>query len=399
MAMLQSVKNYYHLLQAIRAIKKYNNPAGSLIVIGVTGTDGKTTTASLIYHILRENGVKAALISTVAAYIGDKKYDTGFHVSTPDSNTLQSYIAKVKKAGMTHLVLEVTSHALDQHRVHGINFSIGVLTNITHEHLDYHKTMERYMAAKAKLFLASQVAVLNRDDNSYEYMKKRLGTKKIISYGIDQNADITPENHRFKTKLVGKFNIYNSLAAITVADILELDSAKTLKAIEEFTPPEGRVDIVYNEDFKVIIDFAHTPNGIKNILEAIREDKKLGKVIHVFGSAGERDRSKRPLMGKVAGELADTIILTSEDPRRESPEKIAEEIKSGMKIDKQNVKIIIDRQQAITEAIALAKTGDVVVITGKGHEQSMNMGNGEESWSDHEAVRKALELRELRTLR
>lgn len=389
--MLQSAKNYIHLLKAIRAVKKYNNPANGLIVIGVTGTDGKTTTASLIYHILKESGVKVALISTVAAYIGDKKYDTGFHVSTPQSAMLQAYIAKVKKAGMTHLVLEVTSHALDQHRVHGINFEVGVLTNVTHEHLDYHKTMEKYMAAKAKLLLASRVAVLNRDDDSYNYMKKRLEGKTIISYGLKDNTDVNPKNHSFKTKLVGTFNTYNSLAALAVSDILEIDPHKVQKAIESFKPPEGRVDVIYDESFKVIIDFAHTPNGIKNILEAMKETVKSGNIIHVFGSAGRRDSSKRPMMGKISSELADTIILTSEDPRNESPEKIAEEIRSGMPIDKQNVRIITDRQDAITQAVALAKKGDIVIITGKGHEQSMNIGHGEEHWSDHEAVVKALE--------
>ncbi len=393
MPMLQSAKNYYHLLQAIRAVRKYNRPANSLTVIGVTGTDGKTTTSSLIYHILKEAGVKVALISTVAAYIGDKKYDTGFHVSTPDPATLQSYIAKVKKAGMTHLVLEVTSHALDQHRVHGISFSIGVLTNITHEHLDYHKTMERYMAAKAKLFLASRVAILNRDDNSFSYMRSRLKGKTIISYGLKDTADVNPSNHSFKTSLIGEFNTYNSLAAFAVADTLQIDPTITRKAIESFKPPEGRVDVVYNEAFKVIIDFAHTPNGVKNILEAVKSDMKKGKIIHVFGSAGLRDRSKRPLMGKVSSELADMIILTSEDPRTESPEKIAQEIRMGMPHDRKDVQIITDRQQAITQAIALADNDDVVLITGKGHEQSMNMGKGEKSWSDYEAVTKALDAK------
>jgi UDP-N-acetylmuramoyl-L-alanyl-D-glutamate--2,6-diaminopimelate ligase len=388
--MLQSAKNYFHLLQAIRAVRKYKSPAHDLIIIGVTGTDGKTTTSSLIYHILRNAGYKTALISTVAAYIEDKKYDTGFHVSTPDSSTLQSYIAKAKKSGVTHIVLEVTSHALDQHRIYGIPFAIGVLTNITHEHLDYHKTMANYMKAKAKLLERAGVAVINRDDDSYKFMLSRLKDKKIVSYGLHTSADSNLSNHSFKTQLPGKFNQQNILAALTVADILEIDPRKAISAVSTFKLPEGRIDVVYDKDFKIIIDFAHTPNALKNILETLKDQVSSGKIIHVFGSAGQRDVSKRPLMGEISRKLSDIIILTSEDPRGESPEKIAEDIKSGMREVNQTILFEPDRQLAITKAIQLAQKGDIVIITGKGHEKSMNMGKGEKEWSDHEAVNKAL---------
>jgi len=391
--MLQPAKNYYHLLQAIRAVRKYKNPSNDLTIIGVTGTDGKTTTSSLIYHILRRAGYKTALISTVAAYIEDKKYDTGFHVSTPESLTLQSYIAKAKKAGVTHIVLEVTSHALDQYRVYGISFAIGVLTNISHEHLDYHKTMENYMLSKAKLLERSSVAILNRDDDSYTFMLNRLKNKKVVSYGLGANADSNLTNHPFKTQLPGKFNQQNILAALTVADILEIDPQKAASAVSSFKLPEGRIEVVYDKDFKVVIDFAHTPNAIKNILETFKSDVSLGRIIHVFGSAGQRDKSKRPLMGEISRKLSDIIILTSEDPRGESPEKIAEDIKSGMKGNVQNLFFEADRQQAINLAIHMAKKGDIVIITGKGHEKSMNFGHGEAAWSDQDAVKKALENR------
>ncbi len=388
--MLQSAKNYYHLLQAVRAVNKYNNPSRDITIIGVTGTDGKTTTSSLIYHILKNSGFKTALISTVAAYIEDKKYDTGFHVSTPDSMILQSYIAKAKKVGVTHIVLEVTSHALDQHRVYGIPFRIGVLTNVSHEHLDYHKTMDNYILAKAKLLERADVAVINRDDDSYQFMVKHLRNKKVVSYGLHNNADSTLSNHPFKTHLPGNFNKQNILAALTVADILEIDPKMAANAVSSFTLPEGRIEVVYDKDFTVIVDFAHTPNALKNILETIKDNHESGRIIHVFGSAGKRDVSKRPLMGEVSSRFSDIIILTSEDPRGEPPEKIADAIKSGMKDKNQHVIFIGDRQQAINHALKSAEKGDTVIITGKGHEKSMNVGHGEKAWSDHEAVEKAL---------
>jgi len=388
--MLQKAKNYYHLLQAVRAVRKYKNPSSGLTIIGVTGTDGKTTTASLIHHILKETGQRTALISTVAAYIDDKRYDTGLHTSTPDSLVLQSYIAKAKRAGVTHLVLEVTSHALDQHRVYGIHFNIGVLTNISHEHLDYHKSIQKYMDVKARLLINSDVAVINHDDSSYSFMSQKLEGKKVVSYGLTTSANSNLINHRFKTDLLGDFNKLNILAALTVVDILGIDPGKSSAAIASFKLPVGRIDKVYDKDFKIIIDFAHTPNALDNILKTFKNGENKGRIIHVFGSAGGRDLSKRPLMGEASGKYSDIIILTSEDPRTESPEKIAEDIRSGIDKDHQNISFINDRQQAISNAIRQAKKDDIVIITGKGHEKSMNMGHGEETWSDYKAVEGAL---------
>jgi len=390
--MLQALKNYYHLVQAVSASLQYGKPAAGLTIIGVTGTDGKTTTASLLYHMLKETGHKTALISTVGAYIGDKEYDTGFHVSTPHSSHLQSYIAKAKKAGVTHLVLEVTSHALDQYRVFTIPFKVGVLTNVSREHLDYHKTMENYMTAKAKLLLSSEIAVINKDDKSYEFMKQKLKGKQVVTYGL-KTADVTPENHPFPTISLSEFNISNTLAALAVCDSLGVDQKAAVTALTTFTLPIGRVETVYNQDFRVIIDFAHTPNALENILKDIRKEKKGGRLIHVFGSAGQRDKGKRPLMGKASSEYADMSIITSEDPRNESQESITEDITSGMKDGKSEVWVIADRQQAITTAISMAQKHDIVLITGKGHERSMNTGNGEEPWSEHTAVEKALKER------
>lgn len=388
--MFQRIKNYFHLLQAVLTVRKYDYPASDMVVVGVTGTDGKTTTASLIYHILATAGYKVALISTVAAYIGGKKYDTGLHTSTPDSSVLQAYISKAKKLGTTHLVLEVTSHALDQRRVHGIQFEVGILTNVTHEHLDYHHTMDNYLAAKAKLLLSSRVAVINRDDSSFTYMSQRLGGKKVVSYGLHSNADVNPSNHRYKTSLPGEFNQSNILAALAASDVLGIDPTESLNAVSTFKLPEGRMDTVYDKNFKIIIDFAHTPNSLQNILSTIKSESSGGRIIHVFGSAGKRDTDKRPLMGKTSSGFADIIILTSEDTRGEPFAKISEEIRSGITSKKVEVLVIESRQDAITQAVRLAKKGDVVIVTGKGHEKSMNLGHKEESWSDYKAVEEAL---------
>jgi len=391
--MFQSIKNYYHLLQAIIALIRYGFPANGMTVIGVTGTDGKTTTASMIYHILNETGHKTALISTVAAYIDGKKLDTGFHVSTPDSMHLQAYIAKAKEAGSTHLVLEVTSHALDQNRVWGVPLAVGVLTNISYEHLDYHKTMKAYTKAKLKLLMQAKIAIINADDSSYEFVARKLRRKNVITYAQKNDAMITVKDHPFKSNVVGSYNTSNALAALAVGEILGIDRKTAADAISTFILPEGRYEVVYDKGFKIIVDFAHTPHAIESVLTAVREDGVKGRLIHVFGSAGERDKGKRPMMGKLSQKLADWSIITSEDVRHESPETIATEILSGMSKTNDHIDSIIDRQDAITRAVTMATQGDVIIITGKGHEKSMNIGKGEETWSDQEAVKRALKYK------
>ncbi|MBI4096946.1 MAG: UDP-N-acetylmuramoyl-L-alanyl-D-glutamate--2,6-diaminopimelate ligase [Candidatus Levybacteria bacterium] len=394
--MWQETKNIYHFFQAVLASIIYGFPANDLTVIGVTGTDGKTTTSSLIYHILKKAGYKTAVISTVSAIIDGKEYDTGFHVTTPSSFMIQSYLRKAKEAEVKYVVLEVTSHALDQYRVWGIPFKIGVLTNVTHEHLDYHKTYEEYLETKLKLLRMAEVAVVNRDDESFKKIsnvKYQMSNIKWVTFGLHENADINPVTFSFKTKLIGDYNTYNILAAVAACQNLGFPDEVIRKAIADFTPPKGRAEVVYDDGFTVMVDFAHTPNSLSQILQTLRKElPKNARLIHVFGSAGERDAKKRPLMGRESSRFADIIFLTSEDPRSESPEKIMEEIAEG--IDKEEYTNILykaaDRQEAINEAIKIARKGDVVLITGKGHEQSMNFGSGEVPWSDHEAVRKAL---------
>lgn len=409
--MWQDIKNIYHFFQAILALIVYGFPGRGVTIIGVTGTDGKTTTASLIYHILQTAGYKTALVSTVGAIINGKSSDLGFHITTPGRFAVQSYIKQAKKAGAKYIVLEVTSHALDQHRVFGIPFAVGVVTNITREHLDYHKTYERYVHAKAKLLRKAKIAILNKDDHSYQRLKKHelKKDKTIVTYGFKTDSTVNPHMFPFQTKLIGKFNRYNILAAIATLRAVNIPDEVIRKGIASFKPPIGRQEIVYNKNFMVIIDFAHTPNSFASILPEIKKITKK-RLIHVFGTAGKRDAVKRPEMGKISARYADIMILTAEDPRNEPIEKINQEIMSGIhpssftiikydtfkqtsekiKDGKKYIVLIPDRKEALQFAIALANKGDIVITTGKSHEKSINYGKGEEPWSEYAVVTEAL---------
>jgi len=378
---MQKLKNIYHLFQAVLANLWYGFPSHKLKVIGVTGTDGKTTTTHLIAHILKTTGKKISFISTISASVAGQESDIGFHVTTPSPFALQKLLKRSADNNDEYFVLETTSHALDQNRVWGINYEVGVITNITHEHLDYHKTYEEYVKTKLKLLKIAKIGIKNTD--------------KIVNI-VKQIPNLT------------KYNKYNYSSAYTVCKELGLSDEIILKALKTFELPKGRLDLVYDKDFKVIIDFAHTPNGFIQLLPAIRKLylKKGGRLIHVFGSAGLRDFTKRPLMGKASGRSCDLIILTEEDYRTEDPIKICQEIASGLE-DEKTVKInynqlincsersysvIVNREKAIREAIKIAKVGDVVVLTGKGHEKSLCRGKTEEPWDEYKAVEKALKL-------
>src|SRR3989344_3729942 len=401
--MWQTVKNIYHFLVAFLANLWLGFPSKNIIVIGVTGTDGKTTTTSLIHYILKSSGLNSSMISSIGAEINGKKYPLPFHVTTLPPFALQKFI---KKAAGTktknYLVLEVTSHSLDQFRVFGISFEIGVITNVTREHLDYHKTYENYVKAKIKLLEMSKIAVLNEDDESFTIIEKELDKiiskkPKIITYGSKKSSDINPIDFKYKSKLVGQFNRYNILAGIAVCVNLGIKKEKIIDAVGAFNSPLGRQDVVYDNNFIVMIDFAHTPNSFKEILSFLRKKVK-GRIIHVFGAAGQRDALKRPEMGKISSEYSDIAIVTAEDPRSENIEKITDEVISGIKNSRDRIKNntllrISDRQKAITEAIKMAKKDDAVLLTGKSHEKSMNYGKGEEPWDEYEAVRKALRVR------
>ncbi len=403
-------------------------PARKLTVIGVTGTDGKTTTTSLIHGILREAGVRAGMISTVSAVIGGEELDTGFHVTTPDAHDVQYYLSQMVEAGLTHVVLETTSHGWAQHRVDACEFDIGVVTNITHEHLDEHGSYEAYRAAKARLFLSlaataqkkqgnPRLGILNRDDQSFEYLDGLVAVNKL-NYGINEGADVQATNIRLKAEgaefqiegkglrvaissgMEGLHNISNCLAALSTTVFgLGIPPATAVKAIAKVPRVPGRMErIEMGQDFTAIVDFAHTPNALRVTLETahmLRQTASTGgRVIAVFGSAGLRDRAKRRMMAEVSTQLADLTILTAEDPRTESLDAILEEMASSARSlggrENETFWRVPDRGEAIRLAVRLAKPGDIVLACGKGHEQSMCFGKVEHAWDDRTAMRAAL---------
>ncbi|QQS43775.1 UDP-N-acetylmuramoyl-L-alanyl-D-glutamate--2,6-diaminopimelate ligase [Candidatus Roizmanbacteria bacterium] len=397
---VQKLKNQFHLLKAILANTYYGAPSNRLTVIGVTGTDGKTTTSSLIYHILKSAGKKVSVITTVSAVIGGKSYDTGFHTTTPSPFTVQKFLHDAVKEGDEYFVLETTSHALDQYRVYGVDFTYGVITNVTHEHLQYHKTYENYVHAKAKLLKWAKHAFINRDDRSYEILAGIVDQSKTKTYGLLEKSDYQFDISEKIGKPLAHFNLYNFLAAYAVCSSIGLAEDVIFNAMKSYVLPEGRMEVVYDGDFKVIVDFAHTPNALHEALPSVRaECVKKGRLIHIFGAAAFRDDAKRPLMGQESGKYADLTIITEEDYRTEDPEKIAREIAVGLKKEGftvvkseefgKQVKTytsIVNRKDAIKRALDIARSGDVIVLTGKGHERSLCRGTVEYPWHDKEAV-------------
>lgn len=414
---------------AILSSAFYNYPARKMRVIGVTGTDGKTTTATIIYHILKSTGFRVGLITSINAIIGNKKYETGFHTTTPNAVDMQKYLSEMLSAGTEYVVIEASSHGLAQHRVDMCEFDIAVITNITSEHLDYHKNIQQYKEAKAKLFQSlntsfhkpniPKISILNKDDDSFNFLKK-IESDVQYSYGFDKNADFLVENVQYsengmkfrvktpedyfpiETYLLGKYNIYNILASISVAYSQNISIKDIQKGIKSLEKVEGRMEIIPHNagDFKAIIDFAHTPNALQKALECAN-NIKTNNLIIVFGSAGLRDKYKRKVMGEIAGRLADKIYITAEDPRTESLEGIMNEIAHGCEIANRKEGIgfwkIRDRKKAISEAIISAQTGDVVITCGKAHERSMCFGEKEYFWDEYEVVKSALQQKILKS--
>ena len=357
-----------------------------MTVIGVTGTDGKTTTTTLIYEMLKAAGLKVGMISTVVAKIGEETINMALHVTNPEAKVLQGILRKMADAGCTHVVLEVTSHGLDQNRTVGCNFQIGVLTNISHEHLDYHKGMQDYVAAKAKLFGNVKHAVLNEDDKWFAYFKSQITRNKkqtIIQYSKSKTQKVSPA-------LGGEYNQYNIGAAEAVCKALGMSDEAIEKTVKNFAGVPGRREEVdLGQKFRAIVDFAHTPNALEQLLMSLRENLGKGKLILVFGCTGERDRDKRPIMGKAAEKWADKIVVTSDDVRGESQDKIYEQIVAGMENAKKVVKEN-DRDKAIEMAVKMAREGDVIVAAGMGHETTQLIGKTEVRRSDREAFEKAI---------
>lgn len=402
---LQRIKNIYHLVQAVLANWYYGVPSKKLTVIGITGTDGKTTTSSLIYHILKTSGKRVSALTTVAAQIGITSYDTGFHVTTPDAFAVQRYLRQAVTDGDQYFVLETTSHALDQYRVYGVDFAYGIVTNITHEHLHYHGTFAHYVQSKARLLKWSRVCILNRDDAAFPVLKNCCIDDEMITYGLSSDATYHFAIAEKIGKPLARFNVYNYLAAYAVCLSMGLSDKQIFAAMKTYQLPPGRMELVYDTELTVIVDFAHTPHALHEVLESIRtEYGNKRRLIHVFGAAAFRDDSKRPLMGEESGTYADLTILTEEDYRTEDPEKICRQIAIGLKtkgftlVDpaqfadrNKQYTVIINRNDAITRAIQVAQKGDIIVITGKGHEKSLNRKGKEYPWDDKKAVREALE--------
>ncbi len=402
----------------------YDHPSRSLLVVGVTGTDGKTTTSTLIAAILQAAGYPTGLVATTGARIGSRELDTGFHVTTPDALSVQSYLRQMVDAGMRAVVLESTSHGLDQRRVDAVAFDVAVVTNVTHEHLDYHGTWENYMAAKARLFHLtasaprkphfSKVAVLNRDDRSYTFLAS-VPVDRVVTYGMSAEAAVHPlsvetlpggtrlvvhtprGDWSLQTHLIGDFNVYNVLAAVAVAVGLGVSAEAVVAGIASVHGIPGRMErIDEGQDFLALVDFAHSPEALRRALSTLRPLTR-GRVIAVFGSAGLRDVAKRYLMGRIAAELADALFLTAEDPRTESLEAILAEMARGARdgggVEGRTFWRVPDRQEAILRAVLMAEPGDIVVAFGKGHERSMCFGEVEYPWQDQEAMRWALRVR------
>ena len=404
----------------------FDFPARKMIIIGVTGTDGKTTTANLIYQILLTSGIKGGLISTVNAVIGDRVLDTGFHVTTPEAQDVQRYLAEMVEAGITHVVLEATSHGLAQKRVAACEFDLGLVTNVTHEHLDFHGDFQDYFNAKAELLrLISgssrkkgkyiNLIVLNKDDQSFSSLRKiadELGLK-WISYGIDaeshfsaskingRSEGISFDLHRLdqvipiQSHLHGEYNVANCLAAASLCrEGLEIEWEQIQQGIHNLAGIPGRMEAFdLGQDFLAVVDFAHTPNALKVTLEVARK-MAGGRVIAIFGSAGLRDREKRRLMAEVSAGLADISILTAEDPRTESLDVILGEMASGLiskgRVEEIDFWRVPDRGEAIRFGFRIARPGDIVIVCGKGHEQSMCFGEVEYPWDDRTALQAAL---------
>ena len=407
----------------------FDFPGSKLRIIGITGTNGKTTTSDILFTILKSAGMRVGLISTIRAVFGETEEPTGLHVTTPGSFQLQGYLRRMVEAGLTHCIIETTSHGLAQHRVTAIPFEFGLITNITHEHIDYHGSFENYLAAKLKLFEIvgehpNGHAILNSDDDHFQQFAA-ITTPYQTTYGQRLNAngdrpdvysqkvwlEMGParfdlhlphpnEPVRINSHLLGPFNISNMLCASATAYHLGVSAEEIAAGISSVSGISGRMQSIdEGQPFKVIVDFAHTPDALENAIRASialldKESPQPGKIIAVFGSAGKRDIEKRRLMAEVSAKWAQITVLTAEDPRTEPLEDILDMMAAGCRaqgaIEGIDFWRVPDRGQAIYMALTLASPFDIVLICGKGHEQSMCFGTTEYPWDDREATRTAL---------
>lgn len=415
----QSIKNIYHLFQAILANFIYGFPSKSIKIIGVTGTNGKTTTCQMISNILEEAGFKVAMNSTINFKMGKKEWVNKTKFTTLSSFSVQKFILDAVKSRCDYLVLETSSHSLDQYRVWGVEYNTAVITNITREHFDYHKTMEKYRKAKCGLFKKAETAIVNLDMEDPKFYlncsaKEKYGyatqiqnskiksndlkLKFIVAENIElgiQDTKYKIQNINFILNLPGLFNVENALAATCVGLSQNIRLETISGALEKIKGIPGRIECVQNnKSLNIIVDYAVTPDSLEKLYALVRQ-MNAGKnnIISVFGACGERDRGKRPMMGEIVSGFADYVILTNEDPYGEDPQQIINEVLSGIKNKKEgkNFWKILDRREAIKKALLLAKPGDFVVITGKGAEEKMAIGKERIDWNDKKVILEELE--------
>lgn len=384
----------------------FGNPADKLKLIGLTGTNGKTTTTFLIKQILENVGKKVGLIGTVQNMIGEEIYPAKY--TTPDPYELQKLFSQMVKADCEYCVMEVSSQALAQGRVNGLRFAVGAFTNLTQDHLDYHKTWENYFESKRILFKNSDIAVTNADDQNGLEIIKELQFDKVVTYAVDKNdATYVAKNVKFKSNGVeyelvgdmigrcncpipGRFSVYNSLCAASCALALGIGFDDVLSAISKSNGVKGRIEVVpTNRDFTIIIDYAHSPDGLENIITSLKEIAK-GRVVTLFGCGGDRDKTKRPKMGKIAAELSDFCVVTSDNPRSENPSEIIKDILVGMEGITTPYKVVENRKEAIAYAIKNAQTDDIILLAGKGHETYQILPTGTIHFDEREAVAEIL---------
>ncbi len=393
---------------AFMASNYYDNPSSKLKLIGITGTNGKTTVTSLLYQLFQNLGYATGLISTVKILVDQQEYATT--LTTPDSLTINKYLDDIVNAGVEYAFMEVSSHGIDQKRTLGLDFDVAGFTNLSHDHLDYHKTFEAYRDVKKRLFdqlKKTAVAITNNDDKNGLYMLQNCKAK-TYTYALKSHADYKAKvlENNFSglhlkineqdiwTKIIGHFNAYNLLTVFAIADLLDADSLESLKFLSRLQPVHGRFEhyISTNEEVSVIVDYAHTPDALKNVLHTINSIRSKNEtLITVVGCGGNRDKTKRPVMGKIASELSDQVIFTSDNPRFEEPEAIIQEIETG--VEPQNTKKILsitDRKEAIKTACKLSKAKDIILIAGKGHETYQEVKGIRTDFDDMEIVKSFL---------
>ncbi|MDZ7737973.1 MAG: UDP-N-acetylmuramoyl-L-alanyl-D-glutamate--2,6-diaminopimelate ligase [Bacteroidales bacterium] len=383
----------------------YDNPSGDLRLVGVTGTNGKTTTASLLYDLFTALGYKAGLLSTVVNRVAGKEIKAT--LTTPDPVSINSLLRQMSDAGCEFAFMEVSSHAIVQKRISGLIFSMGIFTNITHDHLDYHGSFDSYLAAKKGFFdslPADSIALVNADDRNASLMLQNCRASKY-DYSLRTVADYRCRviEHRYDgmnlrfgddelwTVFIGEFNAYNLLAVASAADLLGQDRLETLAGISKLKPVPGRFEVIISDTGIIaIVDYAHSPDALENVLSAINNIRVPGnRLITVVGAGGDRDRSKRPVMARIAAENSDRLILTSDNPRTEDPEKIIEEMMGGVPADKQSrVLRISDRREAIRSATMIAARDDIILVAGKGHETYQEVMGKRHHFDDREELRK-----------